>query len=443
MPAGLRAQSAPRLAGWVASGEGSTLQGDRPPLDVLLLDAQCRQVLTCLRTYARAGYRVGVAAGEADAWWAPGLQSRWGSLRAAVPDLSRDATAHVDAILALLDRCPTRMLLPAADGTIEALRARRADVERKTILPLASESALRIAVSKQQTLALAAELGVAVPASFPVHDASDLEAALRETGLPAVIKPGQSWVAHGRAGSRRSSVAVATAHAARQAFQDLIEAGSSALVQPWLPGQREAVTLFYARGQFWARLAQVSYREWPVLGGVSVLCETIPLRAELAGPAQRLVEAMNLEGCSMVEFRRNARGQPVLMEVNPRMGSSVALGIAAGVDFPRLLFEWKLGTLRPVNTYQVGRRLRWLPGDIWNLKCVLEGQGQPDVPRVGPAVASFILDFLRPGNTLDGVEMDDLAPSLAEMDRIVWRHVGRRWRKLLRRTPLAPDRAER
>ena len=31
----------------------------------------------------------------------------------------------------------------------------------------------------------------------------------------------------------------------------------------------------------------------------------------------------------MVEFRRDRQGQPVLMEVNPRMGGSLALAIAA------------------------------------------------------------------------------------------------------------------
>src|SRR6266851_319636 len=161
---------------------------------------------------------------------------------------------------------------------------------------------------------------------------------MREVGLPAVLKPDESWVERGGKGVRLSPNIVRTVDEANQVYEHVLEKGGHAMIQQWLPGRREAVTLFYAAGQFWARLAQVSYREWPVLGGASVLCETIPLLPDITGDAERLVRAIDLEGCSMVEFRRDQRGRPALMEVNPRMGGSVALAIAAGVNFPQLLY---------------------------------------------------------------------------------------------------------
>src|SRR5262249_41675697 len=141
----------------------------------------------------------------------------------------------------------------------------------------------------------------------------------------AVIKPVQSWVASGGTGTRWSTYAVRSVDEAKECLDDLFSAGGEALVQELLPGRREAVSLFYAYGRFWARLAQASHRDWPVLGGVSVLCETIPLLPDITTSAERLVRAMDLEGCSMVEFRRDRYGHPSLMEVNPRLGGSVAL----------------------------------------------------------------------------------------------------------------------
>jgi len=203
------------------------------------------------------------------------------------------------------------------------------------------------------------------------------------------------------------------------------------MIQQWLPGRREAVTLFYAAGQFWARLAQVSYREWPVLGGASVLCETIPLLSDITGDAERLVRAIDLEGCSMVEFRRDHQGRPALMEVNPRMGGSVALAIAAGVNFPQLLYDWKVNrTLTQHGDYHVGTRLRWLAGDIWNLKGAFELQGHPDIPPQLRAVSTFLLDFIRPGNTLDGLEFTDMRPVLAELNKMLFRPGVRRVRNI-------------
>ncbi len=295
-----------------------------------------------------------------------------------------------------------------------------------------------MAISKTCTLALAAELGLTVPQSFPIENESDLVSALRQVGFPAVLKPFESWVEHDGKGVRLSPNVVQSMDEARAVYEHMIGEGGRALVQPFLPGRREAVTVFYAEGQVWARMAQRSYREWPVLGGASVLCETIPLLPDITADAERLVQAIDLEGCSMVEFRRDREGRAVLMEVNPRMGGSVALAIAAGVNFPSLLYDWKVnGNLSRVSDYRVGKRLRWLAGDVWNLKCSFEMQGHPDIPSPLQATATFLRDFVRPGNTLDGVELDDMRPVFAELDKMLLRHGAHRVRRLFSSRPHA------
>jgi len=400
-------------------------------IDVLLLDAESRQTLACMRAYARGGLRVGAVACDSDAWWAPAFKSRWCSQSAVVPHYARDADGYVDALLELLDRQPIQMVLPAHDGSIQAIRPRRVEIERRTALPLASESALDIAISKARTLELATELRIAIPRSVRMDRIEDVARGLREIGLPAVVKPIQSWVERDGLGTRLSSELVTSATEAQRSLEWIFKVGGSALLQQWLPGRREAVSVLYAQNRFWARVAQVSHREWPVLGGVSVLCETIPLPPDITEQAERLVGAMALEGCSMVEFRRDAEGRPVLMEVNPRIGGSVALPISAGVNFPQLLFDWKVrGLLQEVTDYTVGKRLRWLAGDIWNLKCVFDSQGQPDVPPRGRAAADFLLDFVRPNIDLDVIDMKDIRPALAELNKIVLHHGLNRVRKL-------------
>ena len=184
------------------------------------------------------------------------------------------------------------------------------------------------------------------------------------------------------------------------------------------------MSLFFSDGRIWARMAQVSHRDWPILGGGSVLCTTIPLPPDVSELSERLIRAIDLEGCSMVEYRRDRHGQPVLMEVNPRMGGSVALAIAAGVNFPQLLADWKLGRpLHEVRDYEVGRRLRWLPGDLWHLRSVFASQGQPDVPTRARAVAGFIGDFRRVPTTFDVIELGDLQPAVADIKAMVLQHV--------------------
>jgi predicted ATP-grasp superfamily ATP-dependent carboligase len=132
----------------------------------------------------------------------------------------------------------------------------------------------------------------------------------------------------------------------------------------------------------------------------------------------------------MVEFRRDRHGQAALMEVNPRMGGSVALAVAAGIDFPLLLLDWKLGReLHESSSYTVGKRLRWLPGDIRHLKCAFDSPGRPDVPARMNATAHFLADFVRPHTEFDVFEWGDLQPALSEMNRIVWLHAKHRLRR--------------
>jgi predicted ATP-grasp superfamily ATP-dependent carboligase len=385
-------------------------------VDVLVLDAQFRQSLAALRALGRGNVRVGAVACRSDADWAPAFKSRHCELSAIVPDFEGDPIGYADAVLSLLDAFPARLILPSHDGSIQSLRARRAEIERRTFLPLAPESALDIAVSKTRTLALAAELGIAVPQSIAVHSENDTRAALNALGCPAVIKPVQSWGESAGLGTRLGADSIRNVDEALRAVNKILAAGLTAVIQPWLPGRRDAVSLFYTAGTIWARFAQTSYREFPALGGSSVLCESIRPTADIVAPAEQLVRAAGLEGCAMVEFRRDREGRPVLMEINARMPGSVALAVAAGVNFPKLLHAWAVGKpLREIAEYRVGVRQRWLSGEVWFLKDVFADSGRPDTPGRASAVSTFFLDFFRRPSALTGVDFTDMRPALAEL----------------------------
>jgi len=402
-------------------------------LDVLLLDGQQRQTLTCSRLYGRRGLQVGVAACDSDSPRALALRSRWPRLRAILPDVSRDSEGFVDALLQVLADYPADVVLPGHDGSIEAIRARREEVERVSALPVASEAALDIAVDKECTLALARELGIPTPRCVVVRSDSEIESAIRDVGLPVVVKPTRSWVAQGGGGTRLTSMAVISVDQARRAWKYIAGCGGEAEIQQWLPGRREAISCFMAQGEIWAQFAQISYREFPVLGGVSVLCESIPAPEDTGRFAELLVRAIGLEGCSMVEFRRDADGRPALMEVNPRMGGSVALAARCGVDFPGLTYSWAMG--RPLSRtegYAIGRRLRWLSGDLWNLRASFESQGKPDVPSRASALTRFVVDFVARPGAIEPFDVTDPLPAWADIHANLLSPAARPLRRSLR-----------
>jgi hypothetical protein len=67
---------------------------------------------------------------------------------------------------------------------------------------------------------------------------------------------------------------------------------------------------------------------------------------------------------------------------------------------------------------------------------VFEMQGHPDIPPRHVAAARFLADFLRPFSRLDGVQLDDMRPVIAELNKILLRHGMRRVRNLL---PFGPS----
>jgi predicted ATP-grasp superfamily ATP-dependent carboligase len=385
-----------------------------------VLDAEGRQALAAIRSLGQAGLSVGAVVCDSRQRVALGQRSRWARVRPVVSDFATDPEAYAHDVVALTERLGASMVLPCHDGSIEALRSHRHQIERRAGLALASEAALELAVDKRRTVALAKQLGIGVPTNIEVHDVSDLRAALADVGYPAVMKPVWSWVQANGGGTRLSCEPVLDFDDALRALDVYQKAGGRALVQPWLPGRRDAVTLMFSNGEVRARFAQTSFRELPLLGGASVLCESIQPLPDIVEPAERLVRAMNLEGCSMVEFRRDRHGRPILMEVNPRMGGSVSLAIACGIDFPALVRAWALGlTVPDVWSYRVGVRRRWLAGDIETLKGALKGGRGHDVPSRARCVGIFAADFVRRPAPLDVFALSDPGPASVEIKGIV------------------------
>jgi predicted ATP-grasp superfamily ATP-dependent carboligase len=120
-------------------------------------------------------------------------------------------------------------------------------------------------------------------------------------------------------------------------------------------------------------------REKPPAGGVSVLCESVPVDPVMRGYAEGLLSAAGWFGPAMVEFRVDPDGKPWLMEVNGRFWGSLQLAIDCGVDFPWLLYQLCRGDqVAAPEHYEVGRRLRWLLGDLDHLLLQLRGKGTAD-----------------------------------------------------------------
>jgi carbamoyl-phosphate synthase large subunit len=63
--------------------------------------------------------------------------------------------------------------------------------------------------------------------------------------------------------------------------------------------------------------------------------------------AQRVASALGLHYLHNIQFRRDAQGQPRLLEINPRIPGTISLTVQAGLNLPLYAFCMALGGRPP------------------------------------------------------------------------------------------------
>jgi predicted ATP-grasp superfamily ATP-dependent carboligase len=396
--------------------------------DILILDAGWRIATTITRSLGRAGLRVALAESTTQysaAHKPPAFSSRYCARTVDLPDYTSDPAPFIDAILAFVREHSVRVVLPTADSSIVLLAPHRERfAEVGCTVAVAPDAALEIANDKTRTLEVADKLGIPYPKSVPVAGVEDLRAAEAQFGYPMVIKPTMSWTAQGS--ERVAPVEAMNEAEGLQATNRFLATGCEVIAQQLATGRRESISLFIANGEMLAYCGCTAHRTTPPLGGVSAMRESIPVSAELLDMSVNLATAIGMEGACEVEYRQDARGNSLLMEINPRLAGTLENAIHSGVDLPLMVWQWATGQpVQPVRSYRDGVRTRWLAGDMRWLWDSMMRQGRPDTMGRGRSAWTFAWEFLRTSH-YDFLDPRDMRPALASA-RDTWATITDQW----------------
>ena len=385
--------------------------------DVLILDASLKQSLAGVRALGRAGLRV--AAGESAGQFSPAVplpafRSRYCQRSVTFPDLLTGTSAFAAAVIDFVRENSPRAVMPTGDMTISVLRPYRQQLaDLGCFLALASEHALEIANDKDRTLATARELGIPYPRSINISDTADIDLAAAEFGYPFVLKPTISW--DGSSEERLVPVDVASRDEAAEFMTRILGSGSGLLAQEWVPGRREGVSLFIARDEVIAACGHIAHRTSPPLGGASVVRESLTPPADTLDASVRLAKAIGLQGPCEVEFRRDAAGRALLMEVNARLAGTIENAVQSGVDLPLMIWRWATDQdIKPVVAHRAGVRTRWLHGDLRWLLQNWKRTGRADSVSRLASIGIFLAEFGK-SRHYDYFDHSDVRPFLAEL----------------------------
>jgi D-aspartate ligase len=197
------------------------------------------------------------------------------------------------------------------------------------------------------------------------------------------------------------------------------------MVQELIPGDGRAQFSYAAvchRGSPIGALVARRTRQYPIdFGFTSTYVETIA-SPEIEQAAGRFLRSLDYSGLVEIEFKFDARdGAYKMLDVNARVWTWIALGAAAGIDFP--LLQWRLATgeqVAPAAVARSGVTWRYLSRDlVAAAREMLAGTLSPLACarslRHAPAAAVFA--------------PDDPLPGLFDMPLVAARLIKRRLRR--------------
>jgi protein-tyrosine-phosphatase len=259
---------------------------------------------------------------------------------------------------------------------------------------------------------------------------------LAEFGAPVLVKPRRSYVLE-MLGSRGKARVVQDADALAKLLREAEP--EETLLEQFFSGQGMGVSVLASNGRVLQAFEHHRVRE---LGGASFYRVSARLTPELAQACEAIVAAVPYTGVAMFEFKRNASGGWILLEVNARPWGSMPLPLALGVDFP---YRWyrllTAGEETPAVQYRTGIYGRNLLPDLYASRAEAAGL------RLGPLATAWfmagrgmeLLRVVTGREVYDVLVRDDPRPGLAELLEAA----TTAWQRLARSLPGAAGRQRR
>jgi carbamoyl-phosphate synthase large subunit len=215
--------------------------------------------------------------------------------------------------------------------------------------------------------------GLPVPAYRVVHDLPSLLKTAEEFGYPKNRLVLKSATGTGAAGMKiicaglseeemflsRLNRDVTLERAAAQL--EHIFPRLALMVNEYLPGEEFSVDILRYRGVWRGGVVRRRDKSLFGLATDSVVVD----RPDILSLARNIADSLGLEYINNIQFRCNAEGHVMLMEINPRVPGTIGLSIAAGSNLPGTALALAAGQNAVLNQPQIGTRIiRYFGGTI-------------------------------------------------------------------------------
>jgi D-aspartate ligase len=266
--------------------------------------------------------------------------SRYARRNIRIPDPQQDEPAFVNALLGLAPLAPEALLVAGSDAALAALSRNRDRLAETFSVSCPRWEVVSRVIEKRYTYEIARSVGVPIPRTVLPGSLTEVQRFAAAADYPCLVKPSQSHLFYDR--FRRKMFPAADARQLVRMYSKAVDAGLEVVLQEFVPGdERDGANYNSYRwdGQHVVDFTARKLRNAPPRYGSPrvVVSRRIP---GLRDTGRRLLDALELDGFSCIEFKRDRRdGTYKLMEVNARHNLSASLAIGCGIDFPWMQYR--------------------------------------------------------------------------------------------------------
>jgi carbamoyl-phosphate synthase large subunit len=279
-----------------------------------------------------------------------------------VPDFIKlprgDDPAFIDALRKACKDKQIHLVLPLVTKELFPLSKHKSEFEKEGVKVLvSSENSIDIANNKSACYRFLQQKEIAVPKFFVVNTVEEFIHAAFELGHPQQSFCFKPSISNGSRGVRivsdsldetaqlfnekPYSLRITYAHALKilssKAFPEL-------LVSEYLPGDEYSVDCLANNGKAIMVVPRVRYK---TVNGISVQ-GAFTNDPAIVTYCTRIIETMRLHGNIGIQVKAAASGEPLLIEINPRVQGTIVAALGAGVNLPLLAVRQELGlSIRP------------------------------------------------------------------------------------------------
>ena len=382
----------------------------------MVLGDDSRSTLAVIRSLGRAGITVDLGTSDAQTLC---RYSKYVRRIISLPNVFLPTREWVQALKKYLQKYRYDLIIPIPDKYILPLVRYRKEFDSIAKLAIPDDFAFHYVFNKYETVKLARRLGVPVPPEVYIDSLENLEKKVEEIvtklNFPVVVKPVSSviWI-NDRVFGRLSVRFVQNERRLRIILQDMLKI-TPVLVQKFVFGKSVGQEFLAFNGTVCAAFQHERVHQ-PLYGGGSSYRKAVALDPMLLEYSCRLLSWLKWNGVIMFEYKVDEkRGEAYLIEINGRFWGSLPLAIAAGVDFPRLLFDLLVNQRVPkIRTYNVGLYCRNLLLDVaWLIDNMKVPHSNPYLNTLPwSQVLKELYNLLSGKERFDEIVLDDPLPGV-------------------------------